>query len=156
MSRQAIDRELPNLIHGCDWRDDYVIKRVSPNLAVIERRDAPFARSKSSSTTSPSSINTDQTSESPSTMSSQRGAPSSPDNRQSTPLFMPTSSPARPASSASLTPRMARLTTGQMSSIGASSPLFYGGTSSSVGRRTPGPRSTASLSRSDLTRSFST
>ena len=83
-------------------------------------------------------------------MSSQRGAPSSPPQRSSTPLFMPTSSPVRPSSSVSLTPRMARLTTQAVSSNGASSPLLYGGTSSSIGRRTPGPRSTASLSRHDL------
>jgi len=89
------------------------------------------------------------------TMSSQHGAPSSPPQRNSTPLFMPTSSPVRPSSSASLTPRMARLTTNPMASLGTSSPLFYGGTSSS-GRRTPGPsgpRSSASLSRQDLMRS---
>jgi len=85
-------------------------------------------------------------------MSSQRGAPSSPPQRHSTPLFMPTSSPVRLSSSVSLTPRMARLSTHPISSIGASSPLLYGGTSSSVGRRTPGPRSTASLSRHDLAR----
>ena len=28
----------------CDWRDDYVIKRVSPNLAVIERKRRAFSQ----------------------------------------------------------------------------------------------------------------
>jgi hypothetical protein len=51
-----------------------------------------------------------------------------------------------------MTPRPARVTNQAMSSIGPSSPLLYGGTSSTVGRRTPGPRSTASLSRHDLAR----
>src|SRR5271156_376164 len=89
-------------------------------------------------------------------MSSQGGVPpTSPPQRNSTPLFMPTSSPVQQnvASSAGLTPRMARLGQPPLSSMaGASSPLFYGGTSSSIGRRTPGPRSSG-LSRHDLARS---
>jgi len=90
-------------------------------------------------------------------MSSQGGVPpTSPPQRHSTPLFMPaSSSPVQQnvASSLGLTPRMARLGQPPPSSMaGASSPLFYGGTSSSIGRRTPGPRSSG-LSRNDLARS---